>query len=92
MVRVELFITNTLGLHARAAGKFVEAASRFDSDIWLVKGKNRVNGKSIMGILTMAAAKGDLVVMEIDGPDEEQALEALKELVRSGFGENKEKV
>jgi phosphocarrier protein HPr len=92
MVRIELLINNKLGLHARAAGKFVETASRFDSDIWLVKGKHKVNGKSIMGILTLAAAKGALVVMEIDGPDEEKALEALKDLVRSGFGENKEKV
>lgn len=88
MVRIELLITNKLGLHARAAGKFVEAASRFDSEIWLVKGKNRVNGKSIMGILTLAAANGEIVVMEVDGPDEEKALKTLKDLVRSGFGEN----
>jgi phosphocarrier protein len=89
MVRIELLITNKLGLHARAAGKFVETASRFISEIWLVKGKNRVNGKSIMGILTLAAANGETVVMEIDGPDEEKALEVLKDLIRSGFGENK---
>jgi len=88
MVRIELLITNKLGLHARAAGKFVEAASLFTSEIWLVKGKNRVNGKSIMGILTLAAAKGETVVMELDGPDEEKALEVLKDLIRSGFGEN----
>lgn len=88
MVRIELLITNKLGLHARAAGKFVEAASRFASEIWLVKGKNRVNGKSIMGILTLAAANGEIVAMEVDGPDEEKALKTLKDLVRSGFGEN----
>jgi phosphocarrier protein HPr len=88
MVRIELLINNKLGLHARAAGKFVEVASRFASEIWLVKGENRVNGKSIMGILTLAAAKGETVVLEGQGPDEEKALQALKELVLSGFGEN----
>ena len=87
MVRVELRITNQLGLHARAAGKFVDAASRFGSEIWLIKGQQRVNGKSIMGILTLAAAKGQTITMEIDGPDQEKALRELKKLVRSGFGE-----
>ena len=88
MVRIELRINNKLGLHARATGKFVQAASRFTSEIWLSKGKSRVNGKSIMGILTLAAAKGDTIVLEIDGTDEERALEILKELVLNGFGEN----
>ncbi len=87
MVRIELLIINKLGLHARAAGKFVETASLFTSEIWLVKGKSRVNGKSIMGLLTLAAANGEIIVMEIDGSDEEKALKTLKDLVRSGFGE-----
>ena len=89
MVRIELLINNKLGLHARAAGKFVEAASRFESEIWLAKDKSRVNGKSIMGILTLAAAKGEIVIMEVEGPDEEKALKTLKKLVLSGFGENR---
>jgi len=92
MVRIELLITNKLGLHARATGKFVKAASRFNSEIWLSKNKSRVNGKSIMGILTLAAAKGETVVLEIDGPDEEKAVNVLKELVLSGFEENEGKV
>ena len=92
MVRIELVINNKLGLHARAAGKFVEAAFQFKSEIWLSKENNRVNGKSIMGLLTLAAAKGDTVTMEVDGPDEEAALEALKNLVLSGFEENEENV
>lgn len=92
MVRIELTISNKLGLHARAAGKFVESSSGFESEIWLLKGKNRVNGKSIMGILTLAAAKGEAVVLEIEGPDEEAALKSLKDLVLSGFGENENKV
>ncbi len=89
MVRIELLISNKLGLHARAAGKFVEAAARFESEIWLAKDKSRVNGKSIMGILTLAAAKGEIVVIEVEGPDEEKALKTLKKLVLSGFGENR---
>ena len=92
MVRIELVINNKLGLHARAAGKFVEAAFQFTSEIWLTKGKNRVSGKSIMGILTLAAAKGDTVTVEVEGSDEEAALETLKELVLRGFGENQENV
>ena len=92
MVRIELLITNKLGLHARAAGKFVETASQFASEIWLLKNNSRVNGKSIMGILTLAAAKGETVILEIEGPDEEAALKILKELVLSGFGENEKNV
>ncbi len=87
MVRLEMRIVNELGLHARAAAKFVEAASRFTCDIRLNKGKNHADGKSIMGILTLAAAKGEILVLELDGPDEEKALEILRDLVASGFGE-----
>jgi phosphocarrier protein len=87
MVRIELQIGNKLGLHARAAGKFVEAASQYESEVWLIKGSARVNGKSIMGVLTLAAARGDVVAVEVEGCDEEKALETLKKLVRNGFGE-----
>jgi len=87
MVKIELTIVNKLGLHARAAGKFVEAASGFTSDIWLLKGNKRINGKSIMGILTLAAAKGESVILEVHGPDEAYALKALEEMILSGFGE-----
>jgi phosphocarrier protein len=91
MVCIELIVPNDLGFHARAAGKFVQEAARFSSEIWLTKGANRVNGKSIMGILTLAAAKGETIVLEADGQDEEDALRVLTKLVRDGFGEeNKE--
>jgi len=83
-------ITNKLGLHARAAAKLVTAASSFSSDIDIVKDGQKVNGKSIMGILTLAAARGDAVILEADGPDEEQAVSTLRDLVRSGFEENAE--
>ena len=87
MVRVELTVRNDLGFHARAAGRFVQVAAAFSCDIWLVKGVNRVNGKSIMGILTLAAAKGEQIVLEAEGPDQEDALCALSDLVNQGFGE-----
>jgi len=91
MVRIELVVSNDLGFHARAAGKFVQEAAKFSCEIWLAKGSNRVNGKSIMGILTLAAAKGEKIVLEADGPDEEEALGALGDLINDGFGEGKDK-
>jgi phosphocarrier protein len=74
-------IKNKLGIHARPAAEFVKAASRFKSDINVRKNDNRVNGKSIMGILMLGAACGTEIEVEIDGEDEEQALEALVDLV-----------
>jgi phosphocarrier protein len=89
MVRIELIVPNDLGFHARAAGRFVQEAARFSCDIWLTKGVNKVNGKSIMGILTLAAAKGERVVLEAEGLDEEDALCVLSKLVEDGFGEGR---
>ena len=91
MVSIELIVSNDLGFHARAAARFVQEVSRFESDVWLIKGSNRVNGKSIMGILTLAAAKGDRIALEVEGPDEERALEVLSALVECGLGENRAK-
>jgi phosphocarrier protein len=87
MASVRLSIVNELGLHARAAAKFVQVASGFDSDVWITKGNSRVNGKSIMGILTLAAARGEEVYVEADGSDENDAVAALTKLVKDGFGE-----
>ncbi len=80
-------IINKLGLHARAAALFVKLASRFESEITIIKGKNRVNGKSIMGILMLAAAQGSKITLEAVGPDAKQALEKLGQLVNDGFNE-----
>ncbi len=80
-------IINKLGLHARAAAKFVTLASRFKADIHLRHNDTRVNGKSIMGVMMLAAAKGSHVILEIDGPDEEQACRALEELINNRFDE-----
>jgi phosphocarrier protein HPr len=87
MVSLEVTVVNRLGMHARAAARFVREASRHTCEVWLRKGNDRVNGKSIMGILTLAGARGEKLVIEADGPDEAAALQALGELVRGGFGE-----
>ncbi|HFC54078.1 MAG TPA: HPr family phosphocarrier protein [Gammaproteobacteria bacterium] len=87
MISKEITIVNKLGLHARAAVKFVNLASRFRSDIRLMANYRRVNGKSIMGIMMLAASRGTGVTLEIDGPDEEEALAQLESLILERFGE-----
>ena len=80
-------VVNQLGLHARAAARFVHLASRFRSQIRVKAGEKLMDGKSIMGILLLAAARGTVITLTADGPDEEAAVEALFSLVQSGFGE-----
>jgi phosphocarrier protein len=80
-------IANRLGLHARAAARFVHLANRFKSRITVSKDDSRVDGKSILGLLTLAAAKGSQLHLSIEGEDEEQALAELAALVRDRFGE-----
>lgn len=81
-------IINKLGLHARAAAKFVKLASSFHSNIELVKSNQTVNGKSIMGIMMLAASQGTDLVLKADGEDADQAIEALKDLVNNRFDED----
>lgn len=87
MVRKEVTIVNKLGLHARAAAKFVTLASSFDSDIRLARANREVNGKSIMGVMMLAAAKGASLDLIADGEDEQQALAELEQLILDRFGE-----
>ncbi len=87
MVHVEVVISNERGLHARAAARFVEAAARFTCEVWLSKNSHKVNGKSIMGILTLAAARGETVMIQTEGEDEIQALAELRAIIEGGFGE-----
>ena len=87
MGEVELQISNALGLHARAASRFVHLANRFKSKITVSKGGSTVNGKSILGLLTLAASKGTRLRVVADGEDADQALAELGELVRGRFGE-----
>lgn len=88
MIRRELAIVNKLGLHARAAAKFVTLASSFESDIQLSRNERQVNGKSIMGIMMLAASKGTTLVLTVSGEDEREAAEQLARLVAGGFGEH----
>lgn len=83
----QVTIPNRLGLHARAAARLVSTASRFTSDVYLEKEQTRVNGKSIMGVMMLAAAQGTVITIITDGLDEEEALEAIARLVADRFGE-----
>jgi phosphocarrier protein len=83
----EVTIKNRLGLHARAAAKFVHLASRYRAQVRVSRGARVVDGKSIMGILLLAAAHGTTIAIAADGADENEALTALCELVAGGFGE-----
>jgi phosphocarrier protein len=87
MLQREVEIINRLGLHARASAKLTQAAGDFQCDIWISRNGRRVNAKSIMGVMMLAAAKGSRIVIEADGPDERQAVEALQRLVAERFGE-----
>ena len=86
MTSRDVFVSNVLGLHARAAARFVHLATRFDSQIRVGRDSKVMDGKSIMGILLLAAARGTTITISAEGPDEAAAVEALSHLVESGFG------
>ena len=87
MIERDLEIRNTLGLHARAAAKLVHTAARFKSDIKIRKGDEEVDGKSILGILLLAAGRGSVVTVRVAGDDESDALNAVQELIDRKFDE-----
>jgi phosphocarrier protein len=87
MIKREVEIINKLGLHARASTKLTQSAGQFGSEIWIERNGRRVNAKSIMGVMMLAASKGSKVMLEADGADEQQALEALVALINNRFGE-----
>jgi phosphocarrier protein len=87
MLTRDVTITNKLGLHARAAAKLVSTAGRFAADVFLEKEDRRINGKSIMGVMMLAAAQGTNILLEISGDDEEAACSALEHLIANRFGE-----
>ncbi len=87
LIEREVMIVNKLGLHARAAAKFVTVASSFASDIHLARSERSVNGKSIMGVMMLAASKGTALTLTADGRDEAQAIEELERLIENRFGE-----
>jgi len=87
LIRQELRIVNRLGLHARAAAKFVRCASVFDSTVQVERNGSRVNGKSIMGVMMLAASQGTSITIEVEGEDEAPAVAALAALVADRFEE-----
>lgn len=88
MLEQEITIVNKLGLHARASSKLTQTASRFQSEVWISRNNKRVNAKSIMGVMMLAAAKGTQVKIDTVGVDEAEALQAVLTLIQERFGES----
>ena len=87
MIRENITISNKLGLHARASAKLTKIASGFDCDVWITRNERRINAKSIMGVMMLAAGVGSTVLLETDGADEQAAMDALLALVNDKFGD-----
>ena len=87
MPSAELVIVNKLGLHARASARLTQVASGFQSEVWLSRSGRRVNAKSIMGVMMLAAGKGASITVEAEGADAEAALAAIRALIADRFGE-----
>ena len=87
MIKTSISISNKLGLHARASAKLTKLAGSFQSDVFLTRNDRRVNAKSIMGVMMLAAGIGSVVEIEVTGADEQQAMNALVALINDKFGE-----
>jgi phosphocarrier protein HPr len=87
MIKATISISNKLGLHARASAKLTKLAGSFQSDVFLTRNDRRINAKSIMGVMMLAAGMGSSVELEVDGPDEQAALDAITALINDKFGE-----
>ena len=87
MIQQELEIINKLGLHARASAKLTQLAAKYRSEVWMTRNGRRVNAKSIMGVMMLAARKGAKIILETDGADEKECFDALAELIQNKFGE-----
>jgi phosphocarrier protein len=87
MIQQEIEIINKLGLHARASAKLTQLAAKHKSEVWMTRNKRRVNAKSIMGVMMLAAGKGSKVLLEVEGDDEKTCFDALVELINNKFGE-----
>ena len=88
MVTRDIEIINKLGLHARASAKLTQLAAKYQSEVWMTRNQRRVNAKSIMGVMMLAAGKGSLVTIETDGPDEQDCFDAISQLIDARFGES----
>lgn len=87
MIQREIEITNKLGLHARASAKLTQLASKYRCEVWMTRNSRRVNAKSIMGVMMLAAGKGSTVMLETEGVDEEACADAIAALIHDKFGE-----
>jgi phosphocarrier protein len=87
MIKASTTINNKLGLHARASAKLTKLAGTFPCEVWIAKGERRVNAKSIMGVMMLAAGIGSVVEIDTDGPREQEAMDALMALIADKFGE-----
>ena len=87
MVKQELILNNSVGLHARPATFFIQKANEYKSSIWVEKKDRRVNAKSLLGVLSLGVAPGDTVLLSADGEDEDAAVAGLLDLVNNNFGE-----
>ena len=87
MIKTTTTISNKLGLHARASAKLTKLAGSFPCEVWISRGERRVNAKSIMGVMMLAAGLGSTVEIETNGPDEQQAMDAIVALINDKFGE-----
>ncbi|CAN7347130.1 MAG: HPr family phosphocarrier protein [Variovorax paradoxus] len=87
MIKATTSINNKLGLHARASAKLTKLAGSFPCEVWIAKGERRVNAKSIMGVMMLAAGLGSTVVIDTDGPQEQEAMDAVLALIADKFGE-----
>jgi len=87
MISSDFKISNSLGLHARPSAQLTQLATRFASEVWIARNGRRVNAKSIMGVMMLAAGQGSVVTVDVDGPDEAEALAAIGSLIDSKFGE-----
>jgi len=87
MIQQEIEIVNKLGLHARASAKLTQLAAKYQSEVWMSRNSRRVNAKSIMGVMMLAAGKGTKVILETEGADEKECFDALHGLIQNKFGE-----
>ena len=87
MIKTSISISNKLGLHARASAKLTKLAGSFPCEVWIAKGERRVNAKSIMGVMMLAAGIGSTVELDTDGDREQEAMDALLALINDKFGE-----
>ena len=87
MIKTNITISNKLGLHARASAKLTKLAASFPCEVWMTKGERRINAKSIMGVMMLAAGIGSQVLLETEGDQEQEAMDALTALINDKFGE-----